>query len=191
MTPSAAGPEKLDDAVLVQRVRAGDRRAFDELFRRHQRGLYFLCLRISRGEAEAQDLCQRAFLRAFQSLASFRGDSSFKTWLYRIAVNLSKNFLRDSGRRGEVPIEDSLYTLSSAEKSALDRVLDEEARRRLHQILDELPAKQRATLQLRVYEDLSFAEIAEILGGTENAAKVNFHYAVKALKKLLTGSDAA
>jgi RNA polymerase sigma-70 factor (ECF subfamily) len=191
VTESAAGISKQEDAVLVRLVQGGERRAFDELFRRHQRGLFFLCLRISRGEAEAQDLCQRAFLRAFQSLGAFRGDSSFKTWLYRIAVNLSKNYLRDSGRRGEVPMEDEAFALSGSERSALDRVLDEEARRQLHRVIGDLPAKQRATLQLRVYEDLSFAEIAEILGGTENAAKVNFHYAVKALKKSLTGDEAA
>lgn len=180
--------EQESDASLVARVRAGDKRAFDALFVRHQQGLYFLCLRISKGEAAAQDLCQRAFLRAFESLGSFRGDSSFKTWLYRIAVNLSKNFLRDTGRRAEVAYEPEIG-LPSTDKSALELVLDAEERRQLHRVIDTLPEKQKATLQLRVYEDLSFAEISEILGGTENAAKVNYHYAVQALKKSLVPNE--
>lgn len=179
-------PDIIDDATLVARVRDGDRSAFNTLVARYQRGLYFLCLRISKGEAEAQDLCQRAFLRAFMGLEKFRGESSFRTWLYRIAVNLSKNFLRDSGRRAEVTLEHEAH-LSSKEKSALERVLDEEQRKKLHTLIETLPQKQKAILQLRVYEDLSFAEIAQILGGTENAAKVNFHYAIKNLKKALDG----
>jgi RNA polymerase sigma-70 factor, ECF subfamily len=187
--PGALSAAGVDDATLVARVRGGDRRAFDLLFSRHQRGLYYLCLRISGGEAEAQDLCQRAFLRAFESLGSFRGESSFKTWLYRIAVNLSKNFLRDAGRRGEVAMEIEPQA-SPSEKDALERVLAEEDRQQLQRVIGGLPEKQRATLQLRVYEDLSFAEIAKILGGTENAAKVNFHYAVRTLKKLLAGGAA-
>jgi RNA polymerase sigma-70 factor (ECF subfamily) len=185
LAETATNQATQEDAQLVQRVLAGDRQAFNALFSRHQRGLYFLCLRISKGETEAQDLCQRAFLRAFESLKSFRGESSFKTWLYRIAVNLSKNFLRDSGRRAEVAMEDEIFALPSHEKSAEARVLDVEEKRQLHRLIDTLPEKQKATLQLRVYEDLSFAEIAQILGGTEGAAKVNYHYAVQALKKML------
>jgi RNA polymerase sigma-70 factor, ECF subfamily len=175
----------IEDAQLVQQVLQGERAAFNALVTRHQRGLYFLCLRISKGEAEAQDLCQRAFLRAFESLKSFRGESAFKTWLYRIAVNLSKNFLRDSGRRAEVAIEDEVFAMSTNEQSAEARVLDAEEKLQLHRLIDTLPEKQKATLQLRVYEDLSFAEISQVLGGTEGAAKVNFHYAVQALKKLM------
>jgi RNA polymerase sigma-70 factor (ECF subfamily) len=175
----------IEDAQLVQQVLKGDRQAFNALVTKHQQGLYFLCLRISKGDAEAQDLCQRAFMRAFSSLGSFRGESSFKTWIYRIAVNLSKNFLRDSGRRAEVAIENEVFALASPEQSAEERVLDAEEKKHLHRLIDALPEKQKATLQLRVYEDLSFAEISQVLGGTEGAAKVNYHYAVQALKKMM------
>ena len=171
------------DAALVARFRAGDRGAFDELVRRYQRPLYYLALRYVRIEADAKDLAQRTFIKVLGALPGFRADSSFRTWLYRIAINLCLNHLRDR-KREEVRAEVSEALPAPATGGEL-ALLDRERGARLRDAIAELPPKQRMVLELRVFDDLSFREVAELADCTENAAKVNFHYAVKRLKELL------
>jgi RNA polymerase sigma-70 factor, ECF subfamily len=169
-----------DDEALVERFRDGDARAFDELVRRHQRPIYALVLRYVRDADDAKDLAQRAFVRAFQGLGGFRRASTFRTWLYRIAVNLALNHLRDRKPRTELA-EDALVI----DAVGASELVTAEERRRLWRALDELPPKQRMVLELRVYDDLSFREVGEVAGCSENAAKVSFHHAVKRLKECL------
>ncbi len=177
-----------EDAEAVERYRAGDVRAFDGLVRKYQRPLYYLALRYVKDPDDAKDVGQRAFVRAFQALGGFRGSSTFRTWLYRIAVNLSLNHLRD--HRREQPTEIAEDTLV-ADAVGAARLTDHEDRRRLLAALDQLPPKQRLVLELRVFEDLSFKEVAEIAECTENAAKVNFHHAVKRLRAFMNPGGAA
>lgn len=180
-TPPDTANEGDEDAKLVERFVAGDRRAFDELVRRHQRALFYLALRYLKNDADAQDLTQRAFVRAFQGLEKLRGEASFRTWIYRILVNLALNHVRDHVRLSPVnEADEPLVDAVGAERLALDQ-----ARRRLRRGLENLPKKQRVVVELRVYEELSFAEVAAIAGGSENAAKVNFHLALKRLRELL------
>ncbi|HWM84920.1 MAG TPA: sigma-70 family RNA polymerase sigma factor, partial [Kofleriaceae bacterium] len=94
----AAAAVAARDAALVARYRAGDRSAFEDLVRRYQRPLYYLALRYVRVEADAADLAQRTLVKVYGALAGFRADSSFRTWLYRIAINLCLNHLRDRKR---------------------------------------------------------------------------------------------
>jgi RNA polymerase sigma-70 factor, ECF subfamily len=175
------------DAALIERYRAGDRGAFDELVRRYQRPLYALALRYVRVEADAKDLAQRTFVKVFGALPSFRADSSFRTWIYRIAINLSLNHLRDR-RREEVRAELDDAVAAPAPGSER-RLLDLERGERLRDAIAELPPKQRLVLELRVYDELPFREVAELAGCSENAAKVNFHHAVKRLRALLRGTS--
>lgn len=188
-TPEASGqPAARRDGELVARYLAGDRRAFDELVRHYQRPIYHLAYRYLRSEADAKDLTQRTFLKVYGALPRFRAESSFRTWIYRIAINLCLNELRDR-RRGE----------ASAGPDAIDRApapavdveaLDAEARGAwLRRAIASLPPKQRMVLELRIYDELAFREVAELVGSTENAAKVNFHHAVKRLRALVDGGE--
>jgi len=174
--PEAARGE---DEILVDRFREGDGRAFEELVRRHQRAVFHLARRFVRDDDEAKDVAQRTFVKAFQGLHALRGGGAFRTWLYRITANLALNHIRDHSRVH--PTEDAGANIP-VEAVGADRLADAERRAQLHAALDELPPKQRLVLELRVFQELSFREVAEIAGCSENAAKVNFHHAVKRLR---------
>lgn len=171
------------DAALVADFRAGDSRAFDTLVRHYQRPVFYLALRYVKSDADAADVTQRAFLRAFKSLSKFRGEASFRTWLYRIAINLSLNHLRDNKRLRPAEIaEDAL----SAEAVGPKNVIRGERSASLRAAIEELPPKQKMVLELRVYDELPFKEVAELASCSVNAAKVNFHHAVKRLRALMS-----
>lgn len=169
------------DAPAVERVMGGDQAAFGELVRRHQRGVYFLCLRYLRHEEDAADLTQRALLRSYEKLGSFGGRSAFRTWLYRIAVNLCLNAIRDRDRRPTVGLEPQTGAVPASQHDDLDRC---RRRAQLRKGVEQLPPKQRMTVILRVYHELPFAEVAEVMGGSVGSAKVNYHHAMKRLRRL-------
>jgi RNA polymerase sigma-70 factor, ECF subfamily len=177
------------DLPLVERFRAGERRAFDELVRRHQRSIWRVARRYLRNDADASDVAQQTFVRAYRALDGFRGAASVRSWLYRIAINLALNHLRDHKREvpGGAGEEVGEQRLTRSATGPQQIIADEEAAR-LRAAIAELPPKQRMVLELRVFEDLSFREVAELADCTENAAKVNFHYAVKRLKEILGDS---
>jgi RNA polymerase sigma-70 factor (ECF subfamily) len=170
----------MEDAELLQAFTNGDVRAFEELVRRYQRPVLAIARRFARDEDDAEDLAQRAFINASQRAASWRG-GSFKSWLFRIVVNLAKNHLRDTARfdRGE----DSSSEHPPVEASAEHRIEAAQRSRALREAVARLPRRQREVLLLRIDGDLPFAEIARTLGITEVNAKVNFHHAVQKLKE--------
>jgi RNA polymerase sigma-70 factor (ECF subfamily) len=177
--PSAAGDA---DTQLVERFRTGDAKAFDEIVRRHSEAIRRLVGRYIRREADAKDVAQEAFTRAFQGLPSFRGESSFRTWLYRIAVNVALDHIRGNPRRELEPIEDVAVFTHSLQTS---RLVAAEVWQKVSTRLDALPPKQRLVFELRMFHDLSFGEVAALAECSEDSAKVNFHYAVKRLRDLL------
>lgn len=170
------------DIGFVERFKAGERRAFDELVRRYQRPIYFVAMRYLKNEADAADITQKTFVRAFKAIGSFKGNSAFRTWLYRIAINLSLNHIRDNKRERATDISDDALAQSAV---GMKRIVEDERSMALREAIDELPPKQRLVLELRIYDELPFKEVAELANCTENAAKVNFHHAVKRLKKLM------
>lgn len=176
-------PSRVDpDLPLVERFRAGERAAFDELVRRHQKSIWRIARRYLKNDADASDVAQQTFVRAFRALEGFRGAASVRSWLYRIAINLALNHLRDRAREQPAEIADSRITRAATGPAHL--IADEDAAR-LRAAIAELPPKQKMVLELRVFDELSFREVAELADCTENAAKVNFHYAVKRLKEIL------
>lgn len=179
-------PETPDD-VLVGQAQRGDRRALGELVRRHQRAVFALCLRYVRDTDEAADLVQRAFVRAMTKLGELREAGSFRSWILRIGAHLSLNHLRDNARfvDEEEGADRPADTDSPADPPALERLELAEQADELRAAVRALPTKQRMTLELRIYEDLSFREIAAALDISEGAAKVNFHYAVRKLRAVL------
>ena len=195
--PGEPGPERqpiamtaIDpDRELADRFQAGERGAFDQLVRRHQRPLYRIVRRYVRSDADAADVSQQAFVRAFRGLGTFRGAATVRSWLYRIGINCALSWLRDHRREQPTEIaEDALV----ADNPAPARLLEGEQSARLRAVIAQLPPKQKLVLELRVFDDLSFKEVAELAECSENTAKVNFHYAVKRLRELLsTGEGSA
>ena len=129
-------------------------------------------------DADAKDVAQRALVQAFVKVRQLREASSFRSWVYRMAANLSLNVVRD--RKPQILLADDVATALAKEP-----LVEEEAQRRLREAVTKLPPQQRLVVELRVYDELSFAEVAEIAECSEDSAKVNFHYALKKLRALM------
>lgn len=172
----------MNDADLVTAFRKGEAGAFSELVRRYSKPLTMMILRIVRDEEDAKDLSQVAFIKAYEGFPRFARASSFKTWLYSIAMNTVKDHLR---KRRPPMIADALERVPDTAESAPERLDKKRHLMTLRKAMEELPEKQRLTLQLRIYEQLEYKEIAQILGGTSGSARGNFFQAVKSLKEKL------
>ena len=172
----------MEDAELLQAFKNGEVKAFEELVRRYQRPVLAIARRFARDLDDAEDLAQRAFINASQRAGSWRG-GSFKSWLFRIVVNLSKNHVRDTARFDKR--EDASEEHPPVESSAEQRIEQAQQSKALREAVARLPRRQREVLLLRIDGDLPFAEIAQTLGISEVNAKVNFHHAVQKLKAWL------
>lgn len=172
-----------DDRQAVEAWRRGDREAFDRLVERYQRDVYRLCYRYVNNHHDASDLAQEAFLKAFRAMGSFRGDSAFSTWLYRIAVNTCLNF-RSARRLPSTELDDNIADRS---RGVADRMEEDELSAKVRDAVSRLPEKQRATLILKVYQDLTHEEVARILGSSVGTVKANLFHALGNLRKALGG----
>jgi len=181
---SAAVTATDPDQELAERFRDGDRTAFDALVRRHQKGVWRLIRRYVKSDADAADVTQLAFVRAFRGLAAFRGTATMRSWLYRIAINCALSWLRDHRREQPAEIGEDALT---EDNPAPARLSANDDRARLRAAIAQLPPKQKLVLELRVFDDLAFREVADLAECSENTAKVNFHYAVKRLRDILGG----
>lgn len=170
-----------DDREAVEACRRGEREAFDRLVERYQRSVYRLCYRYVNNHQDANDMAQEVFLKAYKALGRFRGDSSFSTWLYRIAVNTCLNF-RAARRPEAVELPDGLADRAPGMAERIER---DQRSRQVRQAVSRLPEKQRATLILKVYHDLTHEEVAAILGSTVGTVKANLFHAMGNLRKLL------
>jgi RNA polymerase sigma-70 factor (ECF subfamily) len=171
-----------EDLDLINRSQAGEREAFDELVIKYQKPLYSLLYRMVSNREDAADLLQKTFIKAFVGLRSFERRSSFKTWLYQIAINLAKNVYRDRARFTQVPIDDVVIR---RDPRTLDALVQKESRLLLREALADLPEKQRMTVMLRVQEGRKFEEISTIMKCSLGTAKANYHHGVQKLKKKL------
>jgi len=172
-----------NDSTLVQQCLAGDTAAFDELVERHRRQVYQVCYRFVNNHEDASDLAQDAFLRAYRALHTFKGNSAFSTWLYRVAVNVCLNRVAEK-RAATEPIDQREHQDIRGELP--DRgVLRREQAATVRAAIARLPEKQRATMILRMYHELPHEQIAAILGSSVGAVKANFFHALANLKKLL------
>ena len=180
--PPVDNPTVEIEQELLRRLCNGDRAAFAAWVNQHQRALFAVVWRYVKNDQDAQDVVQAAFIRAWRGLPTFRGDSSLRTWLYRIAVNLALNHQRDARGRpsGEIPEH-----AQSPEPPVVARISEAEMHERLSAAVDELPKKQRLVVELRVQQELSFREVAQIVESTEDSAKANFHHALKRLRALM------
>ena len=159
------------DQQLVERVQRGDRRAFDLLVAKYQRKLTRLLGRFIRNPGEVEDVAQEAFIKAYRALPTFRGDSAFYTWLYRIGINTAKNHLVATGRRAPTSTEfdseeaetfddaDQLRDINTPESLLMSKQIGAT----VNAAMDELPEDLRTAIQLREIEGLSYDEIAAMM----------------------------
>jgi len=190
-----AGPT---DEELAALAAAGDTSAFETLVTRHQDQIYRLAFRLTGSAADAQDALQDAFLSAYRALGSFRGDSRFSTWLYRIAMNAARMQLRRHRRRRTEPLDDYLprfdehgrHVAAPSELAAaghIDEVVD---RKRLadraRDGLDRLPRAYREAFVLRDLEEMTTEEVADMLGVTAAAVRQRVHRARLMLRGYLS-----
>ncbi len=151
------------EADLLAKARSGNLFAFEEIVKRYQRRVYATAVRIVRRHDLADEVAQEAFLRAFEALARFDLGRPFGPWICRIAANLAINHVRSPVAR-EQPLPEAAPEPPSTAPGPLERLLDGEAREVLDQALADLPGEQRAVFVLRVFDELSYREIAEALG---------------------------
>lgn len=159
------------DQALVERVQAGDKQAYGLLVAKYQRKLLRLVSRLVRDPAEAEDVTQEAFIKAYRALANFRGDSAFYTWLYRIGVNTAKNWLVANGRRTPTSTEldnedaenygesDLLRDVDTPERLLMTKQIGET----VNAAMADLPEELRTAISLREVDGLSYEEIAQVM----------------------------
>jgi RNA polymerase sigma-70 factor (ECF subfamily) len=167
------------ERAAIAACRRGEREAFDVLVARYQRPIYRLCYRFVNNHEDANDLAQDAFLKAWRAISSFRGDSAFSTWLYRIAVNACLNY-RALRRPLTQELPEVLVDPRPGAEAEAER--DDEARR-VRAAVSRLPDKQRATLILKIFHDLTHEEVAEILGSSVGTVKANLFHALANLRR--------
>jgi RNA polymerase sigma-70 factor, ECF subfamily len=173
------------DADLVDRYLAGDMSAFDELMIRHERQIYRVCYRFVENREDAMDLAQEVFIKAFEHLAAFRRESSVKTWLYRIAMNHCINHVK---KRSQEFVEVTENT-GSVPASVHSQLEEREQREYFRTLIKQLPPKQKAILELRINEHLSYEEIAKISGRSVSTIKASVFFALEKLRKLVKNPD--
>ena len=170
--------EALPDDQLVAHARKGDVDAFTELARRHQKKVFQTVLWMTKNQQDADDLCQEAFLHAYKHLKKFKQRSSFYTWIYRIAVNLTLNFLKRKMRekkRSQIPVEDCFQRDNGT--------LRKELRQKLNQEIDSLPDPYKMSFILVIFQGMSHSQASEVLGCSENTVSWRMFKARKMLQK--------
>ena len=184
----------MTEQELVARARRGDESAFEALVTENEKRIYNLCRRLTGNQEDAAELTQEAFLNAWRGLGRFQGESSFSTWLYRLATNACIDFLRKEKRRQSLSMTVSLDDEEEArqvelpdERYAPEGALERaEARRAVAEGLERLTLEHRQVLVMREIHGLSYAEIGQVLGLEEGTVKSRIARARGALRKILT-----
>ncbi|HET8531129.1 MAG TPA: sigma-70 family RNA polymerase sigma factor [Methylomirabilota bacterium] len=192
-TGTAGAPESpgIDERALIQRCIAGDATAFEPLVEKYRQRVWRLAYQVLHDREEAWDVAQEAFVRAFHSLPSFRGQSAFYTWLFRITVNVATDRHRQRGAQARafgperVTEEEWARTTPDPGGGPEQQAARKEQRERIRSALDALPPKARAIIMLSDVEGLSYREIAEVLNCPIGTVMSRLHNARKRLKTLL------
>ncbi len=190
------GSSRVNDAELIRAAQQGDKAAFEELVRQYDQPVLRLALHLTGNEQEAQDIYQEAFLKAYRNLASFRFESSFYTWVYRIVTNLCMDALRRKQVRREEP---TVHTSEDGESfDLLDQVADERSGaspqrelerkylgQRLRKALSKLSPRERMVFEMKHYQGLKLKTIGDALNTTEETAKNTLFRATQKLRAVL------
>jgi len=182
------------DEELVARSIGGDSDSFNELVLRWERPIYALAYRTIGREEDARDVCQETFLRAFRALPGFRGQAKFSSWLYRIALNLCRDWIRRERRAPIVqPPEDvdvmELAAAAEPTESIEDLVARKDLSRAVERLMALLPEEQRTAIVLKEYHGLTFQEIAELVGCPLSTVKTRLYQGLTVLRRELAKGE--
>jgi RNA polymerase sigma-70 factor (ECF subfamily) len=178
------------DEELVARSQSGDVESFNQLILRWERPIYALAYRVIGREEEARDVVQEAFLRAFRALPGFKGQAKFSSWLYRITLNLCRDWIRRQRRAPVVQMPEDADTLDAiAERGPVESIEDLAARRELSAVVEEamalLPDEQRTAIILKEYHGMTFQEIADLQGCPLSTVKTRLYQGLSVLRRHL------
>lgn len=172
------------DLELIQDVKCGDKKSFETLILRHEKFLMKAIVRMTRDLDAAEDVVQDTFIKAYKRLSLFEGRSSFRSWLYQIGLNTARNRFRKHARES-VGMENMDIAV---EGQVENHVIALDIRSILQNEIAKLPDRQRTALSLRIFDDLSFKEIADVMGCPYDTAKANYRHALLKLKERLEGN---
>ena len=181
------------DEELVARSRGGDVESFNELILRWERPIYALAFRVIGREDDARDVCQEAFLRAFRALPGFKGQAKFSSWLYRITLNLCRDWMRKQRRAPVSQMAEGLDIFEmAAQQGGTEAIEDLVARRELSGVVElamaALPPEQRTTIVLKEYHGMTFQEIADLQGCPLSTVKTRLYQGLATLRRQLERS---
>ena len=182
--------DHVDESMLLMQLKDPKtrRRAFESVVRQYSEQLYWQVRRIVLTQDDANDVLQNAFLKAWQALESFHGDSKLLTWLSRIAINESLDFMRRQKNMAAVSTDDS--DLGVANQLMADDYFDgDETEAQLQEAIASLPDVQRTVFQLRYYDEMKYSEISRLLDTSEGALKASYHIAVKKITEFFHSRD--
>jgi RNA polymerase sigma-70 factor (ECF subfamily) len=182
------------DEELVSRSIGGDLDSFNQLVLRWERPIYSLAYRVIGREEDARDVCQETFLRAFRALNGFRGQAKFSSWLYRIALNLCRDWVRRERRTPVVQAPEDVEVLELAAvyepgASVEDLVARRELTRVVERAMARLPEEQRTAIILKEYHELTFQEIADLVGCPLSTVKTRLYQGLAVLRRELAKSE--
>jgi len=194
VAPTQENPARSEELSLIQRAQAGDTSAYDELVRRHQQRIYATIYHMTSNHEDANDLAQETFIKAYQALKSFKGDSSFFTWVYRIAVNRTINFLKQRKHRAAMSLDDldfnaehdpDLVALVSDKTPRRDLGLAE-LQEKLNEAMQKLSETHRLVVTLHDIQGLPHEEIARIMDCNVGTVRSRLFYARQQLQAHLS-----
>jgi RNA polymerase sigma-70 factor (ECF subfamily) len=182
------------DEELVAKSVGGDADSFNELILRWERPIYVLAYRTIGREEDARDVCQETFLRAFRALPGFRGQAKFSSWLYRIALNLCRDWMRRERRAPTVQAPEGVDLLDLAaaaepSESIEDLVARKDLARAVERVMARLPEEQRTAIVLKEFHGLTFREIADVVGCPLSTVKTRLYQGLTVLRRELADVD--
>jgi RNA polymerase sigma-70 factor (ECF subfamily) len=188
-TAAVAEPTWTDEELVARSV-AGDHDSFNVLIRRWERPIYALAFRVLGREDDARDICQDTFLRAFRALPGFKGEAKFSSWLYRITLNLCRDWLRRKKRTQVVQAPEGLDIIElAAEQGPVESIEDLVARRQLSAAvaaaMKQLPDEQRTAIVLKEFHGLTFQEIADLQQIPLSTVKTRLYQGLSVLRRTL------
>jgi RNA polymerase sigma-70 factor (ECF subfamily) len=181
------GAGELEDQILIGKVLEGDTRAFERLVEKYKKRIYYLAYKMTRDHDSADELAQESFVKAYQAMSGFKPGYSFYTWIYRICVNLSINFLKREKQSVSVDfLRDSGIAIDRCDESSqLERMIASEQAAIVKEAMNTLPPDQKAVFILKTYDDMSYEQMAEIMDCSIGTVMSRLFRARRKLKKAL------
>lgn len=175
---------EISDEEILELLRIDTNSGFKLLLKNYQKPIYYHIRQMVYRHEDADDVTQNVFIKVYQNLAKFKGESKLFTWIYRIATNEALNFLQKQARKNNIPYDEVAYEMSQNLEADVyydgDQILI-----KLEQAVAQLPEKQRLVFQMKYFQEMKYQEISEILDTSVGALKASYHHAVKKVEEFL------